>query len=202
MRAPLLMYKTRNDNNNYYYQKSPDSPLEDEITAATDVNYIEEISSFSKGRILIVDDDQDITLSFSLGLEDGGFEVHTYNDPLEVLANFKPNFYDPLVVDIHMPKMNGFELCNKILEIDLNLKICFITAGDINIDGLREVYPALSTGCFINKPISISDLVKRLNEEKEEWLVLIFIIKSAVFYKYSQCLPQNSSFGGSIYYFE
>ena len=93
--------------------------------------------------------------------------MHTYNDPLEVLANFKPNFYDLLVVDIHMPKMNGFELCNKILEIDLNVKICFITAGDINIDGLREVYPALSTGCFINKPISISDLVKRLNEEKE-----------------------------------
>ena len=93
--------------------------------------------------------------------------MHTYNDPLEVLVNFKPNFYDLLVVDIHMPKMNGFELCNKILEIDLNVKICFITAGNINIDGLREVYPALSTGCFINKPISISDLVKRLNEEKE-----------------------------------
>ena len=50
-----------------------------------------------------------------------------------------------------MPKMNGFELCTKILEIDLNVKICFITAGDINIDGLREVYPALSTGCFIKK---------------------------------------------------
>ena len=40
MRAPLLMYKTRNDNNNCYYQKSPDSPLEDEITAATDVTIL------------------------------------------------------------------------------------------------------------------------------------------------------------------
>jgi len=119
----------------------------------------------SGGRILIVDDDPDITLSFSIGLEDGGFEVFTYNDPLDALANFKPSFYDLLLVDINMPKMNGFELCTKMLEIDLNVKICFITAGDINIDGLREVYPALSTGCFIKKPVTISDLVKRLKAE-------------------------------------
>jgi hypothetical protein len=56
---------------------------------------------------------------------------------------------------------------NKILEIDLNVKICLITAGDINIDGLREVYHTSSTGCFINKPISISDLVKRLKAQLE-----------------------------------
>jgi DNA-binding response OmpR family regulator len=123
--------------------------------------------SSSGARILIIDDDPDITLSFSIGLEDGGFEVYTYNDPLDALLNFKPSFYDLLLVDINMPKMNGFELCAKILEIDLNVKICFITAGDINIDGLREVYPALSTGCFIKKPISISDLVKRLKAELE-----------------------------------
>jgi DNA-binding response OmpR family regulator len=120
------------------------------------------------GRILIVDDDPDITLSFSIGLEDGGFEVYTFNDSLDALAYFKPNFYyDLLLVDINMPKMNGFELCTKISEIDLNIKIRFITAGDINIDGLREVYPALSTGCFIKKPVTISDLVKRLKAELE-----------------------------------
>ena len=121
----------------------------------------------SAERILIVDDDPDITLSFSIGLEDGGFEVYTYNDSLDALLNFKPSFYDLLLIDINMPNMNGFELCTKILEIDLNVKICFITAGDINIDGLREVYPALSTGCFFNKPISISNLVKRLKAELE-----------------------------------
>jgi PleD family two-component response regulator len=85
----------------------------------------------SGGRILIVDDDPDITLSFSIGLEDGGFEVFTYNDPQDALANFKPISYDLLLVDINMPKMNGFELYTKILEVDLNVKICFITAGDI-----------------------------------------------------------------------
>ena len=110
---------------------------------------------------------QTVILSFSTGLEDGGFEVFTYNDPLDALANFKPISYDLLLVDINMSKMNGFGLCTKILEVDLDVKICFITAGDIHIDGLREVYSTLSTGCFIKKPISISDLIKWLKAEME-----------------------------------
>jgi PleD family two-component response regulator len=60
--------------------------------------------------VLIVDDDLDMTSVFSLGLQDEGFEVYTYNDPLEVLSQFRPNFYDLLLVDINMPKMNGIDL--------------------------------------------------------------------------------------------
>ena len=170
----ICVCKTSNSNNNKnngHFHKSIDSSLEDgaytPTRSGTDIANTEEKSSFYKGRILIADDDPDITSLFGIGLEDDGFEVYTYNDPLDVLANFKPSFYDLLLVDINMPKMNGFELCTKILEIDLNVKICFITAGDINIDGLKEVYPTLSTGCFIKKPISISDLVKRLKAEIE-----------------------------------
>jgi DNA-binding response OmpR family regulator len=161
----LLMYEIA-QNNKIRNSRTSDhfaSENEDNTThAGSAIN----TDSFG-GRILIVDDDPDITLSFSIGLEDGGFEVHTYNDPQDALANFKSNFYDLLLVDINMPRMNGFELCTKISEVDLNVKICFITAGDINIDGLREVYPALSTGCFIKKPVTISDLVKRLKAELE-----------------------------------
>jgi CheY-like chemotaxis protein len=123
------------------------------------------LSSYSK-RILIVDDDPDITLAFKLGLEDyGSFDIYAHTNPLEALSAFKPNFYDLLLVDINMPKMNGFELCKRILEIDVNVRICFITAGDTNIEALREIYPTLSIGCFIKKPITIEYLVKRLLAE-------------------------------------
>ena len=61
--------------------------------------------------------------------------------------------------------MNGFELCKRILEIDVNVRICFITAGDTNIEALREIYPTLSIGCFIKKPITIEHLAKRLLAE-------------------------------------
>jgi len=70
-----------------------------------------------------------------------------------------------LLLDINMPKMDGFELYKRILEIDVNVRICFITAGDTNIDALREVYPTLSIGCFIKKPITIENLAKRLLAE-------------------------------------
>jgi len=117
-------------------------------------------------KILLVDDDPDITLAFKVGLEDDkSFEVYAYTDPLEALSSFKPHFYDLLLVDINMPKMNGFELCSRILEIDVNVRICFITAGDTNIEALREVYPTSSLGCFIKKPVTISHLIKRLKSE-------------------------------------
>jgi DNA-binding response OmpR family regulator len=115
--------------------------------------------------VLIVDDDPDMTSIFSLGLQDEGIKVHTYNDPLEVLSEFKPNFYDLLLVDINMPKMNGIELSRKLLELDSNVKICFITAGEANIEVLRELYPTRDIGCFIKKPVTIDQLVKRVKAE-------------------------------------
>jgi len=48
---------------------------------------------------------------------------------------------------------NGFELCQKLLEKDVNLKVCFMTSGEINIDAVREVHPFKSVGCFIKKPL-------------------------------------------------
>jgi DNA-binding response OmpR family regulator len=95
----------------------------------------------------------------------GSFDLYTSANPVEALSNFKPHFYDLLLLDINMPKMNGFELCKRILEIDVNVRICFITAGDTNIDALREVYPTLSIGCFIKKPVTIENLAKRLLAE-------------------------------------
>ena len=124
-------------------------------------------------RILIVDDEPDITLTFKVGL-DGyyydkrRFEVYAYNNPTKALSEFKPHFYDLLLTDITMPHMDEFELCEKILELDVNIRVCFISAAEVNIQALREVYPkARSIGCFIKKPVTMSCLVKRLSAELE-----------------------------------
>ena len=123
-------------------------------------------------RILVVDDDADITLTFKSALEeyyhdDKRFEVYTYNNPLVALSEFKPHFYDLLLTDINLPDMNGFQFSQKILELDVNLRVCFVTAGEANIEALREVYPNVSLGCFIRKPVSIDYLIKRLSAELE-----------------------------------
>jgi DNA-binding response OmpR family regulator len=64
-----------------------------------------------------------------------------------------------------MPDINGFELCKKMLELDVNVRVCFITAGEVNIEALREIHPKVSLGCFIHKPVSIEYLIKRLSAE-------------------------------------
>jgi DNA-binding response OmpR family regulator len=157
------MYNRSNNNNIGNHYPLTDSTLQNETT--TIGTAIKE-KPFSK-IILIVDDDPDVSSIFSMGLEDEGFVVDTYNDPLEALSNFKPSFYDLLLIDINMPKMNGFELCTQILKFDVNVRICFITAGETNIEALREVYPTISVGCFIKKPITLEYLVKRIKAELE-----------------------------------
>jgi two-component SAPR family response regulator len=122
-------------------------------------------------RILIVDNDEDIAITFKAGIEginndaNKRIKVYTSNDPVVALSEFKPNFYDLLLVDINMPDMNGFELCEKMLDIDINVKVCFMSSVEINPDALREIYPSLSLGCFIRKPVTIDYLVKRIMSE-------------------------------------
>ena len=119
-----------------------------------------------KRRILIVDDDPDITETYGLVLEDSGlYEVDTYNEPLIALQNFSPNLYDLTLLDIRMPQMNGFELSNKIKKIDNKIKVCFISAYNVEDKALREKYPSLQIKCFLPKPIAVSELIKRLEIE-------------------------------------
>ncbi|HYA81971.1 MAG TPA: response regulator [Candidatus Bathyarchaeia archaeon] len=116
-------------------------------------------------KILIVDDDTDITLAFKKGLENDGFKVDVFNDPLEALSNFEASKYDLLLLDIRMPKMNGFELYREMDKIDKNVKVCFITAFEVYYEALREVFPSMEVECFIRKPIEIGNLVKRIKNE-------------------------------------
>jgi DNA-binding response OmpR family regulator len=95
------------------------------------------------------------------------FEVNTYNDPMAALSEFKPHFYDLLLVDFNMPKMDGLEFSGKILEQDINIKVCFVTATEVNLQALKEQRPSLSLGCFIKKPATIGNLVSRVKAELE-----------------------------------
>ncbi|HYP42699.1 MAG TPA: response regulator, partial [Candidatus Nitrosocosmicus sp.] len=61
-------------------------------------------------KILVVDDEPDLTFACNMILELEGFVVDTFNDPALALSNFKPNYYDLALFDIKMPKMDGFDL--------------------------------------------------------------------------------------------
>lgn len=116
-----------------------------------------------KGRILLVDDEKDIALSFALALEKNGFLVDTYNDPLIALSNFKTDLYDLVLLDIRLPHMDGFELYDEIRNRDKKVKVCFISGYQMNYLALRE--QGLQIDCFISKPIKIDDLLKKISAE-------------------------------------
>ena len=116
-------------------------------------------------KILIVDDEPDITLTLGKGLEQGGYDVDTFNDPLVALSNFKPDTYRLLILDIKMPNMTGFELYRKIKDIDSKAKVCFITAFETYYEKFRqEFFPLEEIKGFIRKPVEIEDLIKFVDQ--------------------------------------
>jgi CheY-like chemotaxis protein len=128
-------------------------------------------------RILLVDDELDITTAFTLVLEDNGFKVDTFNDPMKALSSFRGGSYDLALIDYKMPNLNGFELYQKIRKIDDKIKVCFITAFEIYHEGLKKKFQSSSNEssqykreeidvkCIIKKPIDTDELVKRIKEE-------------------------------------
>jgi DNA-binding response OmpR family regulator len=113
-------------------------------------------------RILIVDDEPDVNLALRIVLEENNFIVDSFNDPLLALENFKANLYDVLILDIKMPKKDGFEVYKEVMKIDDRVKVCFLTAGDVNYRSLKETFPTLDEDQFIRKPIENTELIRQV----------------------------------------
>ena len=117
----------------------------------------------NKIKILIVDDEDDITSSFKRILEIHGFEVDAYNDSVLALSKFRANYYDIALLDIKMPYIDGFDLYKKIKKMDNIIRICFLTASEAYYQQFREKdYSQLSRDLFIQKPIELEELLKRI----------------------------------------
>jgi CheY-like chemotaxis protein len=140
-------------------------------------------------RILLVDDEQDILLIFKLILVREGFRVYSFDNPLDALASFKSGLYDLVILDIKMPKMDGFQLYEEMKKIDCSVKVCFITAaaaaaatggeiyqyheiteknresggGQVGKQHQQHQYCELQKTMFLKKPISNGDLVNEVN---------------------------------------
>lgn len=115
-------------------------------------------------RILVVDDEPDINTTLEKALEQNGFKVDSYECPLIALENFKPHFYDLVILDIKMPEMNGFSFYREIKKLDKNITICFLTGGEVYYGVYSDIFSSLPANCFIRKPIGNEELIQRVNE--------------------------------------
>ena len=118
-------------------------------------------------KIFLVDNEIDITFALENALENYGYKVDSFNDPILALDNYQINFYDLIILDIKMPKMDGFELYIKLREKDPKVKICFLTASELFYEEFRSARLKLGEKIgeeyFIQKPIKTDDLIKKIN---------------------------------------
>jgi FixJ family two-component response regulator len=120
---------------------------------------------------MTVDDEEDVTFCLSLVLQETGlFEVDGFTDPQQALSSFKPCTYDLVILDIRMPKMDGFELYKEIKLLDKNVDICFLTAvNDFNEYKVvhRDMTDEIAKNgdsCIIDKPADTQQLIKKINK--------------------------------------
>jgi DNA-binding NtrC family response regulator len=112
----------------------------------------------TKHRVLVVDDEQDITNVMKQGLEASGYMVDVFNDPQIALSHFKPDYYELMIFDIRMPNLSGFQLYREIKKKDRKAKVCFMTAFEIYQKEFSKMFPSYEVTCFIKKPVKLKDL--------------------------------------------
>ena len=116
-------------------------------------------------KVMVVDDEADVISVLEIVLEENGFKVDTFVDPIVALKSYRAGVYDLLILDIKMPKTDGFELYDEIKKLEDNAKVCFLTASEMYYKNpRREKYCSVDKDLFIQKPIANEDLVEEINE--------------------------------------
>ena len=177
----LETYKDEGNNNRTYYRTTQKGKgvivhyneiqklfLKEGISKLSSSRYYPEKRKYTHNstlcpyRILIIDDESDITSALKSGLELHGFKVDIFNEPLKALSNYSVGTYNLLILDVKMPKMNGFELYQVIRKLDNRIIVCFWTAFEVCYEELRKMFPAMDERFFIRKPIAMDELIDRI----------------------------------------
>jgi DNA-binding response OmpR family regulator len=114
----------------------------------------------------MVDDETDVNYTFETVLEENGFMVDSFENPVLALNNFKPDLYDLVILDIKMPDMDGFKLYEEMRKVDNKFKVCFLTASEMFYEQYRAAHSIITSKDYpvIQKPIKNEELIRQINE--------------------------------------
>jgi two-component system, OmpR family, response regulator ChvI len=121
-------------------------------------------------KIMVVDDEKDITQLMKLGLEHRGFSVDTFSDPFQAISSFRtaPTAYGFILLDVRMPDLNGFEVYRRLKEIDSSIKIGFLTGIEMREEEFTRLFPQMRIECFLRKPMRVSELADHMGRMMDE----------------------------------
>lgn len=112
-------------------------------------------------RILLVEDEENIREGIKLNLEMENFEVVEAADGKEALKHFKEQHFDLLLLDIMLPDVDGFQVCEQVRLTNMDVPIIFLTAKDTapdRVSGLKR-----GADDYITKPFNLEELLLRIN---------------------------------------
>ena len=111
-------------------------------------------------RILIIEDEESILMALEDDLKLEGYEVTGIEDGQQGLSMAKEGGYDLIILDIMLPKMNGFEVCKELRQAGVTIPILILTAKSQEIDIVRGL--EVGADDYISKPFSIRELLARV----------------------------------------
>jgi CheY-like chemotaxis protein len=125
--------------------------------------------SVEKKKILVVNDEPDVTTMLKMTLERVGLRVDTFNDPVLALKSYKPHLYDLVILDVIMPELDGLELYTQLKRKDSGINICFLTASSepYREKLLKEKYNQLSRDLFLEMPLPTSELIREVKKRMQ-----------------------------------
>lgn len=118
--------------------------------------------SKSMGNILVIEDEQDVLLTYELFLREQGFNVYAFSDPRLALQIFKEKngkHIDLVISDIRMNSINGIQLYKEMKSINPSVRIVFVSALDAGPE-LASALPGFERKDLLTKPVSQSMLLK------------------------------------------
>ncbi|MDQ4057217.1 MAG: response regulator [Thermoproteota archaeon] len=122
------------------------------------------MTKINKNKILVVDYEHDSNLLLKTILERNGFIVDCFDDPFVAMENFRSNLFSLIILNIKLPKLNGFQLYREIRKKDKKVKVCFITDGEMYYGVYTDIFNSLDENSFIRKPINYDNLLEHLSK--------------------------------------
>jgi two-component system alkaline phosphatase synthesis response regulator PhoP len=135
-------------------------------------------------KILLVEDEEHLRKTISLNLELEGYEVITAADGIAALKNFRSSNPDLIVLDVMLPELNGFEVCEAIRKENSAVPVLFLTAKDTGADRVQGL--KLGADDYLAKPFNLEELMLR---------VQILLRRST---PQTPSVPDQISFAGNI----
>src|SRR5215204_3464332 len=119
-------------------------------------------------NIMVIDDEPDILFTYECFLSDEGYNVEAFADPQEALKHFVQlsgafsSYYQLVLLDIRMPRLNGLQLYNTIKTLSPNTKIMFVSALDM-AEELTSILPNMKYSDIIRKPVEREYFIRKIN---------------------------------------